>query len=67
MLSKRRKEYCSVRVRAGLAGAYAYCLEVKAPYVGLHKITNTCKSYNSKVIPTYDEALLKWGRDARVG
>ena len=66
MLPKRQKEYCSVRVRAGLAGAYAYCLEVKAPYVGLHKITNTCKSYESEVIPTWDGALLKWEREARV-
>ena len=53
---------------------------VKAPYVGLHKITNTCKSYESspsigigkllsyesEVIPTWDGALLKWEREARV-
>ena len=69
-----------LRESKGGLGTYAYCLEVKAPYVGLHKITNTCKSYESspsigigkllsyesEVIPTWDGALLKWEREARV-
>ena len=39
-----------LRESKGGLGAYAYFLEVKAPYVGLHKITNTWKSYESFAI-----------------
>lgn len=62
----KKAEGTLLRESKGGLGAYAYCLEVKAPYVGLHKITNTCKSYESEVIPTWDGALLKWEREARV-